>query len=169
MNLRRWIIACLSIGLVVFCIWHWWPDDLRRVERRMNKLFEVVGKNGPESLPVSALRSTEAGSYLGSNVVLKLGEPFPSTMRRSDSIALLQQARMRVETLSVKSRGHEITRLPDGSIRTDITIDATVTVKGQQENILGSYRFDWAHDGEDWKIIEADALQVIEHPAGTTW
>ena len=166
MNIRRWIVYGALIVIAAILAWRWWPNDVRRVERQMNELFELVGKSGPESLPVSAARSLEAGSHLASNVVLKLGEPFPTSMRRSETVTLLQQARMRAEKIAVKNRGHEVAIQDNGSIWYDVTLEASVTYQGQQEDIIGSYRFVWAKGDDTWKIIQADALDVIQHPSG---
>ena len=162
---RGMMVAAVAV-VAGALVWLWWPNDLRTVEKHTLKVLELVSKNGPESLPVGAARSIEAGSYLASNVVMKLGPPFPGSLRRSDAISLIQQGRMQADRLNVRDRGKELTRLEDRTIQADLTIDAEITYRGQTEAIIGTYRLIWTRGEDGWKITRADVLNVIEHPAG---
>lgn len=159
-----WLVAAMLIAMVlVRC----WPNDLRAVEKRMGQLLEAVEKTGPESLPVSAARALEAGSYLASNVVLELGHPFPKRMRRSDAISLFQQGRLQAESVQVRQRGHEIARQPDGRIALDATLEGRISYRGQTEQVIGIYRFVWEKGEDGWKIAEARVNDVVQHPNGS--
>ena len=164
--LHRAMMNAVMVFVVGALAWVWWPNDMRTVEKHTKKLLELVSKNGQESLPVGAARSIEAGSYLASNVVRTRGPPFPGSLRRSDAISLIQQGRMQADRLNVRDRGKELTRLEDRTIQADLTIDAEITYRGQTEAILGTYRPIWTRAEDGWKITQADALNVIEHPAG---
>lgn len=162
-RILAWLVAAMVAAVVlVRC----WPNDVRAVEKRMGQLLEAVEKTGPESLPVSAARSLEAGSYLASNVVLELGHPFPRRMRRSDAISLFQQGRMQAESVRVQQRGHEIARQADGRIALDATLEGRITYRGQTEQVIGIYRFIWEKGEDGWKIAEARVSDVVQHPNG---
>jgi hypothetical protein len=164
--IHRGIMYATVAVVVGALVWLWWPNDLRTVEKHTAKLLELVSKKGPESLPVGAARSIEAGSYLASNVVMRLGPPFPGSLRRSDAISLIQQGRMQADQLSVRDRGRELTRMEDGTIQADLTIDAEITYRSQTEAIIGTYRLIWTRGEDGWKVTRGEALNVIEHPAG---
>ncbi len=168
-TINHWILYLPIIGLVVTLGWRWWPNDLRTVEKYTRELLELVEKGGPESLPVSAARSIEAGSYLATNVMMRLGPPFPRSLRRSEAISLIQQGRMQSDRLTIENRGSEIKKRDDGTIQIDLTIDADISYRGQTEEIIGSYRLIWSEGEKGWKITQADALNVIEHPDGMTF
>ena len=168
-TINRWMLYVPLIGLIVTLGWRWWPNDLRTVEKHTMELLELVSKDGPESLPVSASRSIEAGSYLATNVVMRLGPPFPGSLRRSEAVSLIQQGRMQSDRLTIDNRGKETKRLEDGTIQIDLTLDADITYRDQTEEIIGSYRLIWTKGDDGWKITRADALNVIEHPAGMTF
>jgi len=168
-TINRWILYVPLIGLIVTLGIRWWPNDLRTVEKHSMELLKLVSKKGPESLPVSAARSIEVGSYLASNVVMRLGEPFPGSLRRSEAVSLIQQGRMQSDRLTVENRGKEIKRLDDGTIQIDLTINAGISYRGETEEIIGSYRLIWTKGEDGWKISRADALNVIQHPAGMTF
>lgn len=168
MRLNVWPLWAVLLGIAVTLVVRWWPDDEARVVRRMDDLFALVEKTGPESLPVAAGRALEAGSYFASNVVMRLGYPFPETLRRMEAIRLLQQGRMQADAVTLRTRGREITRQEDGSFRVDLTVDASIGSRGHREELLGVYRLVWTKGEDDWMLTEAGTLEVIAHPAGTT-
>lgn len=157
------IVVAVLIALLIF--W-FWPSDIRAVEKNMRKMLAAVGKTGPESLPVSAARSLEAGSYLASNVLLRLGEPFPEHLRKSDAITMLQQARMRADRISVNRCGHNITQTSESEIVMDITLEGEASIQERTEQVIGSYRFTWGDSDGEWKLIKAEVNEVIRHPSG---
>jgi len=167
LNFNRTFVIRLSLILLAgLAVYRFWPNDIRAVEKNTRKLLAAVSKEGPESIPLSAGKSLEAGSYLASNVVLRLGEPFPGQVRKSEAVSMLQQARMQADRIIVTSRGHQISKPGDSEIVMDITLEADAAAGDRKEEIINSYRFTWGkHDGE-WKITRAEVIDVIQHPSG---
>jgi hypothetical protein len=163
---RSFVIRLALMMLAGFAVYRLWPNDIRAVEKNTRKLLAAVSKEGPESLPVSAAKSLEAGSYLASNVVLRLGEPFPGQVRKSEAISMLQQARMQADRLTVGSRGHQISKTRDSEIVMDITLEADAAAGDRKEEIINSYRLTWGKNGGEWKITRAEVIDVIRHPSG---
>lgn len=165
----RWLLRLALVSASIFLAFHYWPSDISRVETNTRRMLKAVSKSGNESLPVAAAKSFDAVSYLASNVVLSLGEPFPSSLRKAEVAPLLQQARMRATKLEVKSLGHQIEKKPDGTIWMDITLDADLEVRGVRDQLLGNYRLVWRMEGDDWKVAQAEVIEVIQHPSGSSY
>ncbi|HMO52206.1 MAG TPA: hypothetical protein PKE26_02850 [Kiritimatiellia bacterium] len=160
-----WIVALALLGgFLVAC----WPTDQRKVARQTRAFLNAVAKNGPESLPVSAARAYEAASHVGPELTLRLGDPFPARLTKSEFTSLLQQVRGRADRLDMKSRGVEIHRQEDGML-VDVTLEATVALQGRRESMIGTYRLLWVRMDTAWRLTRVEALNVIQHPQATSW
>lgn len=160
-------IRIATVVMAALATYVLWPSDVARVEKRTGKLLAALTKSGHESLPVAAAKSLEVASYVATNAVIEIGEPLPLKLHRQEIAPMLQQIRMRADRLEVKSLGRRSERHDDGSIWTDITLEADINASGIRDKVIGDYRLIWEKCGEDWLIIRAEAVDIIEHPAGT--
>lgn len=165
----RWVTRMAILGVVAVATMYFWPTDISRVEKNTRNMLRSLTKTGNESLPVAAVKSLDAVSYLASNVVIKLGEPFPASLKKSDLAPLIQQARMRVSTLRIKNLGHQAEKKTDGTIWMDMTLDVEVDASGTSDQLLGNYRLVWRKIDDDWKVTRAEVIEVIKHPSGSMY
>jgi len=167
--LLRWIARIAFLSVIAILTVYIWPTDLSRIEKNTRKMLRSLEKTGNESLPVSAAKSLDAVSYLAGHVVLELGDPFPSSLKKSDLAPLIQQARMRVSSLNIHNLGHQAEKKPDGSIWLDMTLDVEVDMGGTREQLIGNYRLIWQKTDDDWKVTRAEVIEVIKHPSGSMY
>lgn len=161
----RSILMGLLLLLLAGAAWTFWPSDRRSVEHHYRDLLSLLNKARGESLAAGAARNLDAVAYLDTEVMLRLGEPFPSALNKSEARSLLQQARMRASRITIQNRGYQIERTGPDTFTMEVTVEAQVEAMGDEEEWLGTYTLTWRRIEGAWKLAAAERLDIIQHPA----
>lgn len=159
LTLKIMLVAALAVLAILY-----WPTNEKRIIRRYEGFIREASKTGKESLASQGLKKVRLGEVLGSNLVLRLGYPFPETMDRDEFMRMLQYVRYQTTLLDIKNRGAKVYPVDAGMYEMETTVEADVHVGGQADRFLGSYRLIWEKQNASWVITSGEQLNVIEHP-----
>ncbi|HMP88658.1 MAG TPA: hypothetical protein PJ991_00570 [Kiritimatiellia bacterium] len=159
--LKKIIMTLAVIAIAVY----FWPNELRKVEKRTKAMLSTMNKKGPENLALASARVLNVVSYFAPDAVIIPGYPTTRRLNKSDATTLLQQARVRLSKLDVSSRGRNVTRLNDDQILVDLTLEAFIEYQGTRDEYIGTFRIVWTKSGGEWLITLIEPLDIIRHPA----
>lgn len=160
---RTRVIAIAAIAVVVWGAWHFWPDEERRVRRRLAALDEVLNERSSDGLAI-VTRTAQLASFITDDIVLEPGRGAGAIRGRERLLALASRApssgaafRITFEDVSVRVDGdqavaHLSAVLTTGDPRTgDESVDAR------------EFELTWRKT-DDWRIARVVAINPMERP-----
>ncbi len=164
-NLRILIPAVLVAGAALYFgyFYLWLEDDERIIHSKVNRLVEVAGKDGNETVFVGVSRAREIADHFSSDFSLDLGRPFPGGVSGRDELtAAIVQVRANAQELSLRATDRQLEIAEDGeSAVMELTGRGSLSHSGGEAREARRFRVEWIREDGDWKIETVELLDII--------
>lgn len=160
---RARLIAIVAAAAAIWAAWHFWPDEERRVRRRLDALSEVVNEQPRDGVALVA-RTAQLAGFLSDDVVLDPGRGAGAIHGRERLLALATRvpssggpSRLQFVDVSVEVK--------DSEAICHLTAMLTLVDPGTTEETVDAREVEltWRKT-DDWRISRIVAVSPMETP-----
>lgn len=157
---RVWAAGILLVALVAG--WFWWRSDNRRIHRRLDRLEELMSKDGPEEQIAAFGIAREVASYFTSEFVVR-AQPWEGTLTSErDLVGALHRYRSAALEIEARVRERELEIDSQLGLATLLGVaDVAMDFRGRKGREVREVRVEWVKDDGRWKIREVELLEPV--------
>jgi ketosteroid isomerase-like protein len=157
------VIACVTVAAAVSAACGWFGDERTAIRSRLRDFTIDVNATAPEGLGTVA-RAAGIASFFTDDVIVDLGEGTAPIAGRETLVAMAARLQPRLAEFTLDFTDENIRVSADGQ-----SADVTLTVEfirrdpaARQQMDAREFRLQMRHDGQEWKIARATAVDTLK-------
>jgi len=159
------LAALVALLLVALAVWHWWPSDRRRIEKRLDGLVAACEKHEPDT-PLRLMTGSQTVLDAFAPGFVVKAEPYGGTISDARELnGLIQRYRASARQVDV-AVGVEALEI---SAHGTAEMSAVFRVRGVRGDRPGGESFRaqlfWVEDRGEWRIREVEVVEVLDRSA----
>jgi hypothetical protein len=161
MNRRRLLVGLAALAAFA-AVWSWWSSDRRQIERRVERLEELVSKSGPETALQGLARARGIIGLFASAFDVRARQLGFATGDPQELIRFVHGYRSRWDSIDLRVSSESIDIVPEHRRATQIA-----SLDFRSGGPLGSgselYRvqINWLREAGDWRIDYVDLIEIV--------
>ncbi len=165
-NLRILVPAVLLLAAALYfgARYLWLEDDERVIHGKVDRLVELAGKDGEETVFVGIGRARDIADHFAEEFWLDLGRPFPSGRSSRDELTgAVAQARGNVNELRLRVSDRDL-EIEEGGERAvmKLTGHGHLTARSEQGRDARRFRIEWVKEEGEWVIEKVELLDSLD-------
>lgn len=150
------VVAVIAIG------WFMFPrgGPEAAINKRLDALFELVGKQGPESRITAISTARKIANHFTEDCIVASGQARISVESKDSLAGAMVSARDMADTIELGIRRRSITMNPGNESATmNLLVHVNADVRGARENGSGEYYLEWVKTPDGWNIRRVVPVQ----------